>query len=188
MTDDADLRTVGERIEALVGELAVLADPVARRKAEDLLQAVVRFYGAGLERMLEIVDQQPDDVANQLFGRFSDDSLVASLLLLHGLHPQDAESRIRNALAKVRAHGVDVALIELQGEVARVRVTKNADGRGPSAATVRHAIEEAIAAAAPEVADLDIEGLEGDAIPLVQLSMGLGAPRATRALESQIAT
>ncbi|MDQ2765599.1 MAG: NifU family protein [Gemmatimonadota bacterium] len=183
MADEEDLRTVGERIEALVGEIGALPDPVARRKAEDLLQLVVRFYGAGLERMLEIVDQQPDDVAERLFGRFSDDTLVASLLLLHGLHPQDPESRIRHALEKVRAHGVDVSLIELQAGVARVRVSRSADGRGPAGAVVRQAIEQAVQVAAPEVASIEIEGLEPDALPLVQLSVG-SSTRTLRAQES----
>ncbi|HMI58892.1 MAG TPA: hypothetical protein VK511_12640 [Gemmatimonadaceae bacterium] len=185
MADEEDLRTVGERIEALVGEIGALADPVARRKAEDLLQLVVRFYGAGLERMLEIVDQQPDEVAERLFGRFSDDTLVASLLLLHGLHPQDAESRITQALVKVRAHGVDVSLVELQDGTARVHVSKAADGRGPTAAVVRQAIEQAVQVAAPEVSSVEIEGLEPDALPLVQLAVS-SSTRALRAQESQL--
>jgi hypothetical protein len=187
VADEDELRNVGERIEALVGELGMLADPVARRKAEELLQLVVRFYGAGVERMLEIVDQQPDEVAERLFGRFSDDTLVASVLLLHGLHPLDAETRIRNALVKVRAHGVDVELIELENDAERIRVTKSADGRGPAGGVVRQAIEQAVEIAAPEVSTIDIVGLEPDPLPLVQLTVGMSM-RELRAHESQLAT
>lgn len=184
MAADGDLRSVGERIEALVGELGALVDPVARGKAEELLQLVMRFYGAGLQRMLEIVDEEPDEEAERLFARFTDDPLVASLLLLHGLHPVDAGTRIRDALERLRAHGADATLLELREGVARIRVTRSADARGPSSSTLRRAIEQAVEGAAPEVSRVDIEGLEPDAPePLVQLTVAARV-RAARALES----
>lgn len=167
------MRSVGERIEALVGELGALTDPVARAKAEELLQLVTRFYAAGLERVLEIVDGEPDESAERLFGRFIDDSLVGSLLLLHGLHPLDAEARIRGALERIRSHGADATLLEVRDGVARIKVEPGSNGRGPSAHAIRQAIEQAIESAAPEVTRIDVEGLEPDPPPpLVQLTIG----------------
>ena len=168
-TDDR-LRSDGERIEALVSELAALPDPAVRVKTQELMQLVVGFYGAGLERMLELVDEEAADKAEQLFGRFAEDPLVASVLLLHGLHPVELETRVRSALERVRTHGVDATLFEVRNGVARVHVERHANGRGPSSLAIRQAIEQAIEGAAPEVARIDIQGLEDDPLPLVQLT------------------
>ena len=183
MATDDSLRSSGERIAALVAELAALADPVARAKAQELMQLVVGFYGAGLERMLELVDEEPQERAERLFGRFADDPLVASVLLLHGLHPVDVEVRIRGALERVRTHGVDATLFEVQSGVARIHVEQHANGRGPSSVAIRQAIEQAIEGVAPDVVEVDIQGLEEDPLPLIQLTANTRGKTA-RTLES----
>ena len=165
------LRSDGERIEALVSELAALPDPAIRAKAEELMRLVVGFYGAGLERMLELVDEEAAEKADHLFGCFADDPLVASVLLLHGLHPVELDARVRGALERVRTHGVDATLFEVRNGIARVHVEQHANGRGPSSAAIRQAIEQAIEGVAPEVAQIDILGLEEDPLPLVQLTV-----------------
>jgi len=60
-----DLRATGERIEALL-EAASTGGRVARERAEELVRLVVDLYGAGLERLLEIVHEA---------GRLDDDLL-----------------------------------------------------------------------------------------------------------------
>jgi hypothetical protein len=133
--------------------------------------------------MLEIVDEEPDEEAERLFGRFIDDSLVASLLVLHGLHPHDAEARIRGALERIRSHGADATLLEVVDGVARIKVAPSSNGRGPSSQAIRQAIEQAIESAAPEVTRIDLEGLGPDAPPpLVQLTVS--PLRTNRSLES----
>ena len=53
------------------------------------------------------------------------DDLVASLLLVHGLHPHDVTTRVRTALDSVRpyleSHGGDVDLLDIHGSVVRLR-------------------------------------------------------------------
>ena len=49
-----DLRTVGERIDALLVASAAHG-AVARERAEELVRLVTDLYGAGLERLLEIL-------------------------------------------------------------------------------------------------------------------------------------
>ena len=70
------------------------------------------LYGGGLARMMEIVRKGRSADTEKLFDRFAADDLVASLLLLHDLHPEDTESRILRALERVRpylgSHGGDV--------------------------------------------------------------------------------
>src|SRR5262245_44448037 len=98
----ANLRAVGDRIETLLADLRAIGDREARETAEELVRSLLELYGGGLERMMEIVYESP--AGGELFGRFAGDDLVASLLLLHDLHPEDTESRVLRALDGVRPH------------------------------------------------------------------------------------
>ena len=71
MAQAKNLRAVGDRIEALTGELRSLPDPRARETAEELVRLLVDFYGEGLARVLEIVYESPG--AGELFDRFAND-------------------------------------------------------------------------------------------------------------------
>ena len=63
-----------------------------------------------------------------LVDAFVADDLVASLLLVHGLHPHDVDRRIEDALDSVRpylgSHGGDVNLLGVDGDVVRLRVRR----------------------------------------------------------------
>jgi Fe-S cluster biogenesis protein NfuA len=104
--------------------------------------------------------------------------LISSLLLLHGLHPQDLEERVAAALERVRpdlhAHGGDVELLSIDDGVVRLRMQGNCDGCPSSAATLKFTIEQAIYAAAPDVAAIEVEGIESPPPGLVQLELSAG--------------
>ena len=59
----------------------------------------------------------------ELVGRFAADDLVASLLLVHGLHPHGVRAPGRGALDSVRpylgSHGGDVELLEVDATTGR---------------------------------------------------------------------
>jgi Fe-S cluster biogenesis protein NfuA len=170
------LPSIAERIETLVDELGALADPRARQAGNELVQALMELYGAGLARVLEIVDEEPADAARRMFARFADDPLVASLLVLHDLHPDDVETRVGRAIERVRpeldVNGAELTLVEVRDGVARLRLegNGNGNGHGSSAKTTRRSLERAIGAAAPEIARVEVEGLEEDPPVLVQLT------------------
>ena len=88
---------------------------------------------------------------------------MASLLLLHGLHPLDLEARVRQALEQVRpylrTHGGDVELLGVDDGVVRLRMQGSCHGCPSSAVTLKHTIEEAIYDAAPDVAAIEVEGV-----------------------------
>ena len=94
---------------------------------------------------------------------FAGDDLVGAILLLHGLHPLDLETRVRQALDKVRpllrSHGGNVELLGLAGGVARLRMLGSCDGCPSSAMTLKTAIEEAIFEKAPDVTAIEVEGM-----------------------------
>ena len=64
----ADLRSTGDRIEQLL-TATDSAGPAARERAEELVRLVVDLYGAGLERLLEVVYEAgglSDEVLDQM--------------------------------------------------------------------------------------------------------------------------
>ena len=134
---------------------------MARERAEELVRLVTDLYGAGLERLLEIVHDAgrlDDGALDALAG----DELVASLLLVHGLHPvrrgdpgragagqraalpRLARRRCRAAGGGRRRHGP-------------LRLLGTCDGCPSSAVTLKLAVEGAIEAAAPEVTAIEVE-------------------------------
>jgi len=157
----SDLRAVGDRIEGLLAELRTITDRRARETAEALVRSLLELYGGGLARMMEIVYESGS--SGELFHRFAADDLVASLLLLHDLHPEDTESRILRALDGVRpylgSHGGDVHLLGILDGVVHLRLEGSCHGCPSSSVTMKLAIEKAIGEAAPEVTRIEVEGV-----------------------------
>ena len=159
MPEPRNLRQSGERIEQALGELQQCADTRTLNLAEEVLRLVSELYGAGLARVLEIVRERAPDMVDAL----ASDELVASLLLVQGLHPDSVESRVEEALESVRPflgqHGGDVALLAIDDELGAVklRLLGSCDGCPSSAATLRGAVEVAILEKAPEVTRIVVE-------------------------------
>jgi len=144
-----------ERVERLSLALDELPDPYARSVAEELIGALMELHGEGLSRMLELVG---DEGAVQL----SEDGLVASLLLIHGLYPIPLEQRVTEALDEVRpymeSHGGGVEVLSLEDGVLRLRLEGSCDGCAASSATLELAIKKALMEAAPDLLELEVEG------------------------------
>ena len=164
MSDEArDLRVVGERIEELLGRLRSAGDPATADVAEEIVRLVVELYGAGLERTVELAGPE-------VLERLVEDELVASLLVLHGLHPKDTETRVVEALDEVRpylgshAGGVELLGVDPEG-VVHLRLEGSCDGCPSSTQTVKLAIERAIEEAAPEVTRVEVENLTREPSP-----------------------
>ncbi|MEA2398763.1 MAG: hypothetical protein QOK25_2319 [Thermoleophilaceae bacterium] len=159
--DDDGARDRVARVEALLEELDTLADPVARDKATEVVQAVLELYGAGLERMVEEVASRDSDGAIAM--ALADDELVSHLLFLHDLHPVPLEARVRGALESVRpymeSHGGNVELVDVDDGIVRLRLEGSCDGCPSSASTMKLAIEEAIHKVAPDVVEIEAEGV-----------------------------
>ncbi len=150
------------RIEALLQEVATFSDPQAQAVTEELLQTLLAMYGEGLTRMLEITAGH-ETAGEMIIDEYANDELVNSLLLLHGLHPIDIETRITQALESVRpylkSHGGNVELLGVRDNIAYLRLQGSCNGCPSSSVTLKLAIEEAINKAAP-----DLEGLQTDGV------------------------
>ena len=161
LLDDQGLQERVARIETLLGEIETLADPNARSKAAEMAQVLLELYGEGLARMMEVVAR--GDEGERTFKVFAEDELISHLLLLHGLHPLDVETRVVQALEEVRpylqSHGGNVELLRIEGGVARVRLQGSCDGCPSSTVTLKLAIEEAVLKAAPDLEGIEAEGV-----------------------------
>jgi Fe-S cluster biogenesis protein NfuA/nitrite reductase/ring-hydroxylating ferredoxin subunit len=103
--------------------------------------------------------------------RLATDDLVASLLLVHGLHPHDVHRRVSDALDRVRpylgSHGGDVDLLEVTGDTVRLAFTGSCKSCPSSAVTLELAVEDAVRAAAPEISSIEVVAAEASTGPSV---------------------
>jgi len=160
LLDDHGLQERVARMETLLEQIETLKDPYARSKAAEVVGVLLDLYGDGLARMMDLVYETGNDKAFESFAR---DELVSQLLLLHGLHPLDVETRVVQALEEVRpylqSHGGNVEFLGVEGGVARLRMQGSCDGCPSSAMTLKLAIEEAVLKAAPDLDGIEAEGV-----------------------------
>ncbi len=161
-----------EQIEGLIHTIENLPDPNARTTAIALVQALMEFHGAGLERLMEIV-AGAGDAGYAIFDKFAGDEVVSNLLNLYGLHPLPLEARVVQALEQVRpyldSHGGSVELLGVTDGVVRLRFQGSCQSCPSSAATLKLSIEEAIYVAAPDVVAIEAEGVT--TVPPVQSAL-----------------
>jgi Fe-S cluster biogenesis protein NfuA/nitrite reductase/ring-hydroxylating ferredoxin subunit len=167
-------------IEELVHRLETGSDPAALAAARMLVAAVMELHREAMDRTLAAVGRGGAASASILDSLTRDD-LVASVLLLHDLHPADLETRVRGALDKTRpylkSHGGNVELVGIESSgVVRLRLEGSCHGCPSSSLTLKLAIEQAIKEAAPDVSAIEVEGRTDSAPPrgpaLVGLSVG----------------
>ncbi|ORB25308.1 NifU family protein [Mycolicibacterium parafortuitum] len=157
--DDGRWRTAGERMETLLDGIGA-SGAAARERAENLVREVTDLYGAALERMTDLaMTAKPE-----LVQAFADDELVASLLLVHGLHPRGVERRVADALAGVRpylgSHGGDVSLLGVSDGVVRLQLLGSCKSCPSSSVTLELAVHDAVRAAAPDIEAIEVVAAE----------------------------
>ena len=172
-----DAQAAGERVESLLAELRTHAGPQVAATAEELVSCLVELYGAGLAQIVAIVGADDGDGSGpRLLDKLVADPLVESLLLVHDLHPLDTSTRIRRAVEEVlpqlgaRAGEIEYHGLDDQG-IVHLSLERTAGGCQSTAGTIQTVIEQAVTAAAPEAAAVDIEVTEAPAeLPLLQIS------------------
>ena len=176
MPEEKQLQQRIAQIDALIARLDQTGDPELKACARELVQLIMEFHGAGLERMMKIVSQA-GEAGQRISDRFDRDNLVRSILLLYGLHPLDFERRVREGVEKagsaLRSHGASVELVSVVNGEIRLRLS---GGKGCGSAGIRAALEEAIYEAAPDLTRLSIEEAETDSSTFLPLSSLLRQP------------
>jgi hypothetical protein len=178
MIDEKTLQQRMQRIAELVSHLDSEAGAAVKAQSRELLQAVMDLHGEALERILQRV-RETGEAGEKVLDSLGADPVVASVLLLYGLHPLDFETRVRQALDRamgklrhtLHSSKTDAELNGLEGGAIRIRLRGVDDAS--TARTVKSAIEEELSAAAPDAASLVLLGLEKfappDFVPLEKL-------------------
>ncbi|MCX5197403.1 hypothetical protein OOK31_26500 [Streptomyces sp. NBC_00249] len=167
MSAALDARQAGARVDEVLDGLASSGDRAACAAAEELVRVLMDFYGAGLARIVE-------RLGAQALAPVLDDDLVASLLSLHDLHPEDVRTRIGRALGSagdpVELLGFDEATGVLR---VRPRAAAAASGCGCGSSSddaAGQTLEDALACFAPEVTAVEAEPAPAPPPPLLQIS------------------
>jgi len=165
-----------DKIEVLVREAESISDPKARSVTIDLLRAVLDFHAAGLERVLEIINESGSG-GEAIMERIATEDLTSSMLLLHDLHPDDLETRINRAVHKLQdvflSLGAKLSLLSIEPGTVRFHFESQ---RAWSGAPLKTSIEKAIFQAAPEITSVVVEGVKetpaADFVPVSELLTG----------------
>ena len=180
MSDPKELQQRIQRIGGLVQEIESLADPSVRASTKELVQLLMEFHGAGLDRALEVLANHGEPGLH-LIDKLGRDPVVSSLLVLYGLHPDDVDTRARraveNVLPKVQRGGGELEVLGISHGSVRLRLAVTGHSCGSTANTLKSIVEEAIYEIAPDVGSIVIEGLEdkasGGFVSLDKLLVGL---------------
>jgi hypothetical protein len=146
------------RMERLIEALDETRDARVRSLARALLDASLDLHGLALARMLTLAASSAD--GGRLLADFAADEYVAAALLLHGLHPDEPETRLRRAIAKLRETNpreigdAEIELLDVSHAIARVSLHF---GEGADRAAARREIERALIEAAPDIDRIILE-------------------------------
>jgi len=164
-------RFTTERVEKLAAKLEKANDPETRAAALELVQSVVELHAAALEALVERCVATPQ--GEQALRDALDDDLVASVFLLHSLHPDDMETRVLRGLDKVRpylkSHGGDCEFLGVRDGVVRLRLHGTCGSCQSSSLTLKTAVEEALFEAAPDIKEIIAENAAGATVSEVHL-------------------
>ena len=148
-----------EQLRALVDDVEARGGEVAEA-SRALLRAVLDLHEAALARALELAAAQGEPGRALVNTAMAADPLVASLLLLHGLHPDGIEARVAACAGRRRRRAPRSgrrapSSYGVHDGVVRVAIT---------GASARALVEDALIAAAPDAEGIEIEELSATAL------------------------
>jgi len=162
-----DAEAAGRQVEEILDRLEADGGPGSRAAGDELVRALMRFYGAGLARVLDLL-AAPAGAAplDALLG----DSRVAALLTLHDLHPEGLRTRVERALAAVPGQPFElVGLDEATASVTVRRAEASGCGCPNTLDSGRESVEAALSCFAPEVTVIEQDADAVSARPLLQI-------------------
>jgi hypothetical protein len=152
MTSRAQVEDTLKRIGELVQNLEKVKDPAARAASRQLFGAVLDLHGLALAKIA--ARMAVSDEGRGLYRDIGDDEQVRAVLLLHGLHPDTPEERIRAAVGPLEARlGVVLRLLSVSDGVARLTL----DAGGQDFDLVCRDVGAALIDAAPDLDDIAID-------------------------------
>jgi Fe-S cluster biogenesis protein NfuA len=154
-----EFRAQTDRVEKLAAKLDLAGDPEVRAAALELVQSVIELHGAALQRMIDKCLESAD--GERILNAALQDDLVASMFLLHSLHPDDMQTRVQRGLEAVRPylkfHGGDCELVSIRDGIVRLSLHGTCGSCPSSSLTLKNAVEEALYDAAPDIIEIVAE-------------------------------
>ena len=148
-----------ERIERLAAKLEQCGDPEVRAAALELVQSVIELHGAALGRMVDRCEETAE--GERVLGYALQDDLIASMFLLHSLHPDDLETRVLRGIEAARpylkSHGGDCELVSVRDGIVRLKLHGTCGSCASSSITLKNAVEDALFEAAPDIVEVIAE-------------------------------
>lgn len=146
-------------IEELAASLENIKDAKDRETSQSLVEAILELHGNAVDRMLHIAFDSGSE-GQKLIRKFASDPLVAGLLVLHNLHPDPIETRVRAALSKLNARVDSVVVV---ADSVRVRLVG-------AAQQLQDQARAAAMEAAPDATQIVVEaGTTDGFVPLTAL-------------------
>ena len=172
-----DAEVTAARVEELLARLTDGVDPATAAAAEELVRALMEFYGAGLAQIVALLSGR----SGNPLGALLDDQVTAGLLVLHDLHPDDVRARIDRALRAADVGPLEVVGFDADAGTLTLRQAPDTSGCGcgcgSTGDSLRRRVEAALAGLAPEVSAVELAAPEAAhrEPPLLQIGPRPGA-------------
>lgn len=159
MSSENELNELSVRINDLVERIEFIGDPAVRANVVTLVQSLMDLHRRGFERTTEIIASASGDPS--LLHALAADELVGGLLTLYGLHPDSLESRVKSAVEKVRHAALSssdiLQLLSIEDGTAKFHLKTHGSGCGSSGGQLEKSVRDAITAAVPDLAEVEIQ-------------------------------
>ncbi|MCA9257767.1 MAG: NifU family protein, partial [Planctomycetales bacterium] len=173
---NVELERLARRVDRAVEDVQSL-EPEVRDRALELKSAIEAFHKAGLTYLIRAMKN--DARARDVLFELVEEPSVYALFAMHGLVRDDLRTRVARTIELVRpymlSHGGDIALVDVRGDAAIVRLDGACDGCSMAAQTLRNTVEETLRERVPEIDRVEV--ISDAPLPLVHLEFE--KPRAT---------
>ena len=145
-------------IEPLIEHIRQHPDADFRRKVQRLTQMLLELHQQGLTRILQQL--QNDGQEGAALDRLLQDPLVANLLVLHGLHPADFQTRLQQGIANVEkliaSHGATMLVESGTEESVTITIAPADSACASSSDGLCHHVRQLIMAAVPDAIEVAV--------------------------------
>jgi len=113
MTDAAGQAERWNTLNGALDAVERIKDPAVRSQIAAIVRGLLEFHRDALSELLaQVARRMAGSPSDDWLGECANHNLVSSLLLLHGLHPEDTPTRLNRALqhvsAELQEHGAAV--------------------------------------------------------------------------------
>ena len=163
MADTTNFQEQVRKLGELVTRFDQMPDSPQKTAGKELVQLLMEVHGQGLERVMELIFESRES-GSALIDRLGKDDVAGGLLLLYSLHPDAFETRVQTAVDRMRSRlrklSCSIELLTAENGLVRVQLAKGGHSCGSSTRELEAIVENGIYELAPDVASLEILGLE----------------------------